>query len=268
MMGGVTAVIPARLGSSRFADKVIYQYRGMPLLFYVWNSIRSAQAIDLLVIATDSKEIASIAREFGAEVVMTSHRHQTGSDRVAEAAEKVGGSIVVNVQADCFGLKPRTLNSLVAFIRRNRNVKCATLARKITRPEELANPDTVKVVTATDGRAYWFSRSPLPRIPLSSRTGKFRQSDNRDGMNRVSRVNRINHLAHIGVYAFRREALEEFARQRQTLYEKLESLEQLRLLEHAVPIHVRTTTNATFSIDSPADLKKMDRLHKQVRRDD
>lgn len=238
----VAAVIPARLGSTRFAGKVLYPFKGRPLLYHVWRQVKKAQEVTQVWIATDSGEIAQAAESFGAEVIFTSRRPRTGTDRVAEAIANHSAEIVINVQADCLGLRPTLLDRVVCQMRRNHSVQYATLARPIGNDRELFDPGVVKVVVDQESRALWFSRFPIPflqRLSPGPRSAQF------------------GYLAHIGVYFFRRAALEAFAGWKQTRLEKAESLEQLRILEHGGSILVFKTTARTISIDKPEDLKKI-----------
>ncbi len=243
----VLAVIPARLGSTRFSNKVIYPLNGKPLLFYVHREIARVAAIDRLVIATDSKEIARAAEGFGAEVVMTSKKHRTGSDRVAEAAEKLGGDIIINIQADSFGLTSAAMTRLVRAIKNDRRVKFATLARPITNDDELFDPNKVKIVLRSNNDALWFSRFPIPYLQNCSEKDRSRQ---------------FSFLLHIGVYGFRREALRQFASWKRSPLERAESLEQLRILENGATIRVIKTKIETVSVDSPDDLNKIKRIYR------
>lgn len=238
----VLAVIPARMHSKRFSAKVLYRYRGKPLLFYVWKEAVGAAEIDRLVIATDSSEIARVAESFGAEVFPTSARHQTGSDRAAQVADSLGGDIIVNIQGDNFGLKRTVLGRVIRQMKDDRSIEVATLARRIESDEELFDPNLVKVVVARDGLAHWFSRYPLPYLL------------NHDSRRRVKQH---KFYGHIGVYFFRRSALRAFARSSRSSLEKVESLEQLRLLEEGIKVRVFTTSMRTVSVDSPSDVKKL-----------
>ncbi len=243
----VLAVIPARLGSRRFSNKVIYPLFGKPLLFYVHSEVRRAKSIDRVVIATDSDEIAAVAEGFGAEVVRTSRRHRTGSDRVAEVAGKIGGDIVINIQADNFGLKGSVLDSLVKRMADDGKIKYATLARKVDSDSELFSPNLVKVVTDADDNALWFSRYPLPFL---------------QGAGPGKRYSQFGFLGHIGIYGFRRKALEKFASWKRSPMEKAESLEQLRILENGEKIKVFRTKMDSVEVNSRSDLKKLKRIYK------
>jgi len=243
----VTAVIPARMGSSRFAGKVLAVHRDRPLLYHVWRQVCRCRTVNRVLIATDSAKIADAATGFGAEVVRTSKRPRTGSDRVAEAMRGRSASIVVNVQADCFGLPPTALDRVINAMTEDRNIKYATLARRIGSDQELFDPGVVKVITDHEGRALWFSRFPLPYMQKSTAGPRHRQ---------------FRFRGHIGVYFFRRRALDEYAGWKQTLLEKAESLEQLRVLEHGGIMQVFNTSARTFSIDTPEDMKKIAKVYR------
>ena len=244
-MSRVVAVIPARMGSTRFEGKALYPYRGRPLLYYVWSRVVRASQVDRVLIATDSPRIRAAVEEFGAEVKMTSRRHRTGTDRVAEAVANVRADIVINVQGDTFGLKPAVLDRVIETMKADRSIDYATLARPITRDTDLYDTNVVKLVTSADGRALWFSRLPIP----------FLQHPGPD-----ARTSAFKYSGHIGVYFFRRRALREFADWPRSSCEKAESLEQLRILEHGRGIRVFSTRANIISIDTPTDLKKIERL--------
>ncbi|MBN1213373.1 MAG: 3-deoxy-manno-octulosonate cytidylyltransferase [candidate division Zixibacteria bacterium] len=242
----VTAVIPARMGSRRFSGKVLYPYLGKPLLFYVWNEVRQAKKVDRLLIATDQAEVARAAEAFGAETVMTSKRHRTGTDRVAEAVGKTGGDIVINIQADNFGLTGALLDRVVATMKRDKKIRCATLAFRVDNDRELFDPDLVKLVINSAGEALWFSRFPVPFL--------------RDAVDN-NRTKQFKFYGHIGVYFFRKSVLDAFAGQRRTPCEIAESLEQLRVLENGGKMRVFTTRLKIVSVDSPKDLQKLDKIY-------
>lgn len=242
-MAGVVAVIPARLGSTRFPRKVIHPYRGKPLLYYVWNEVRKSKRIERVVVATDAAEIVRVVEGFGGEVVRTSARHKTGSDRAAEVAEKIGGRIVVNVQADNFGLSGAVLDRVIAQMQEDRRIEYATLAFRIEDEADLGNLNVVKVVkSAVDGRALWFSRLPIPYV-----------RDRGEG---------YRHLGHIGVYFYRGAALRRYAGWRRSPSEKAESLEQLRILENGGRMLVYETRVRMVSVDAPEDVGKLDFIYK------
>jgi len=243
----VVAVIPARLNSKRFSNKVIYPLNGKPLLSFVHREVCKAKTVDRVVIATDSRAVARACKAFGADVVMTSARHRTGSDRVAEAAARTGGEIILNIQADNFGLKGSVLDRLVRFMLADPGVHYATLVHRITSDSDLFSPDMVKVVLDSQGRALWFTRFPVPFLM---------------GIRARRRYDRFVFWGHIGVYGFRRRYLEQFASWKRSPLEKAESLEQLRILENGGEIRVLKTNMSSISVNSPADLKKLKRIYK------
>jgi len=238
----VLAVIPARLGSRRFSRKVLYPYKDRPLLWYLYREVSRAKLIDKTVIATDSIEIQQVAENFGAEVVLTSKRHRTGSDRVAQAAAAIGGEIVLNIQGDNVGLKAVFLDGLVKRFQADRTTIFGTVVNRIDDDDDLNNSNTVKAVMSADGRALWFSRSVLPFL---------------QGVPADQRLARQVFWHHIGIYLFRRAGLEAYAGWKRTPLEKAESLEQLRILEHGGFIRVYKTRMRTVSIDSPEDIAKV-----------
>jgi 3-deoxy-manno-octulosonate cytidylyltransferase (CMP-KDO synthetase) len=241
-MGRVLAVIPARLGSTRFPGKALYQHKGKPLIYYVWSRVKCAKLIDRVLIATDSKEIRQAAEDFGAEVVMTSKRHRTGSDRVAEVAQQDRAGIIINVQGDTFGLQPTLLDRVIPTFQADRSLQYATLARAINSDADLFDPNLVKVVVADDGRALWFSRFPVPYLHSPGDQPRSEQ---------------FRFLGHLGIYFFRKRGLADFASWRQGRHEKAESLEQLRIMERGARMQVFLTRSRTISIDTPADLRKI-----------
>ena len=236
------AVIPARLGSTRFPRKVLYPWQGRPLLYHVWRRVTKARQIDRVVIATDSTEIQEASTGFGAEVVLTSSRCKTGTDRVAEAFRKLGGDIVINVQADSFNLAPSALDKIVSAMKKDRSIRFATMARPIRTDEELFDPNKVKVVRSADELALWFSRFPIPYIQRAEEK---------------PRSSQFSFLLHIGIYFFRAAALRQFVLWPRTALEKAESLEQLRVLEHGGKMRLFISNMNSVTIDSPADLKRL-----------
>jgi len=248
MAAPVTAVIPARLGSKRFPGKVLYPYRGKPLLYYVWDDVRRSKRIERLIIATDSAEVSRAAEGFGAEVFRSTKPHGTGSDRVAEVASRVGGEIFLNIQADNFGLTGRLLDRVIAVFLRERGVEYGTLATRINADSDLFSPNAVKVVVSRSGTALWFSRYPIPFLQHAGAR---------------HRTTQFTFRRHIGVYLFRRSGLQAFRRWRPSPLEKAESLEQLRILEHGARMRVFDVPLKTVSVDSPADIEKLDRIYRQ-----
>lgn len=242
MAAKVIGVIPARLDSKRFYGKVLFNYRGKPLIQYLHSELSRSKAIDRLIIATDNAQIKKACEGFGAEVVMTPKKMRTGSDRVAEISKSVKGDIFVNIQGDAFGLECGKLDKAIRKFKSDSNLEYGTLARKLGSESELNDPAAVKVVLKKNGDAGWFSRSPIPFV---------RPPGNRAWTS----VN--TYLYHIGVYFYRSKALQRFSRWPTGNCEKAESLEQLRILENGGNIRVYVTNMKTISIDSPQDIKKL-----------
>jgi 3-deoxy-manno-octulosonate cytidylyltransferase (CMP-KDO synthetase) len=241
----VLAVIPARLSSSRFPGKVLYPYRGRPLLYYVWNAVRKAKLVDQVLIATDSDEIAAVATNFGADIFRSKKKHSSGTDRVAEAASKYKTKIVINIQGDNLGLKPAVLDAVLKPMLGDKSIRCATIASPITGDDDLFNPNVVKVAASADGHAAWFSRYPVPFLQHPA-----------DG----ARSGQYRFLRHVGVYFFRPELLRAYAVWKPSGLEKAESLEQLRILEHGERMKLFVRDVRSVSVDSPHDIEKLNSL--------
>jgi len=233
-------IIPARFQSKRFPGKPLADLLGKPMFWHVYNQARKCPHFSSIVLATDDQRIFSAAEALQVPVVMTDAGHPSGTDRALEAATSLGvadDAVVVNIQGDEPLLAPEMLTYLVAPFT-SPDVRVTTLARKLS-PEEAENPDRVKVVIAEDGRALYFSRSKIPYY--RNNTGQ-------------------TFLGHIGLYAFRMEALVTFQRLGPGRLETIESLEQLRLLENGLAIHVVVTDHSSTGVDSPADLVKVARM--------
>jgi 3-deoxy-manno-octulosonate cytidylyltransferase (CMP-KDO synthetase) len=239
-MPGVVAIIPARWASTRFPGKPLVELRGKPLVRHVWERACRAAAVDRVIVATDDMRIAEAAFGFGAEVALTSPRHPTGTDRLAEVAAKLPSArIIINVQGDEPDIAPATIDRLARALRDEPRLGMVTAANPLTDPADLRNPNVVKVVTDRAGRALYFSRSPIPH--------------DRDG------AGGVRHLRHQGIYAYRRRVLLDFVGWAPTPLERAEKLEQLRALEHGVPIGVIVVRRASVGVDSPADLARAER---------
>jgi len=246
--GARIGIIPARLASTRLPRKLLLAETGKPLIQHTYEAAVAAAVFDLVVIATDSDEIASVARGFGARTLMTSPDCATGTDRVHEAADALDlddGAIVVNVQGDEPQLTPGILTGLVEALSSELAMRdgggdfqVATHAFAITR-EEADDPDLVKVVVAADGRALYFSRSRIPCL--------------RDEATGDSVAAESPWLGHAGIYAFAAEALRRFSRLPPSALERLERLEQLRLLEAGIPVKVVVGEKPGIGIDTRAD---------------
>jgi len=226
-------IIPARWGSTRFPGKPLHQIAGKPLLWHVWERCRRARKIESTIIATDDMRIAEAAFAWGAEVALTSPKHQSGTDRIAEVAKHAKDfSLIINVQGDEPLVDPQLLNRLISTLQQNRQIAIVTAAHPFENPQDALSPHQVKVVIDRTGNALYFSRAPIP----STKGG---------GPSLF--------LRHQGIYGFRREMLLQFVKWKPTPLEQAESLEQLRALENGVRVHVLVTKHGSPGVDTPAD---------------
>jgi len=245
----VALVIPARWGSTRFPGKCLHPIAGKPLVRHVWERSLLARNISKVLIATDDGRIAAAAREFGAEVVMTSTAHPSGTDRIAEAASRLRGiTHFINVQGDEPLIDPRLIEELAAVLVRDPKVVMVTAATPFLDLKEAEDPNCVKVVTGKSGNALYFSRS---RIPF-----------HRDANDPASAV---TPLLHLGIYGYRRDVLKQLVRLTPTPLEQCEKLEQLRALEHGIPIRVLRTNHRGVGVDTPADAIRVAKLLRKRR---
>lgn len=234
-MRAALGVIPARYGSQRFPGKPLALINGRPMLQHVFERASSARSLSRIIIATDDSRILTAAERFGAEAVLTSSSHATGTERVAEAAEGSHEPIVINIQGDEPLLDPGMIDRLVEALQDD-GVPMATLARREKDLNLAKSPDLVKVAADNDGFALYFSRSAIPAGPIDY------------------------FLHHIGIYGFQRTFLIRFAQLPATRLEQVERLEQLRALEHGFRIKILETEYSSLSVDSPADIIVVENL--------
>jgi 3-deoxy-manno-octulosonate cytidylyltransferase (CMP-KDO synthetase) len=234
---GAIAVIPARYASTRLPAKALADIGGMPMVARVLARARLAERVGRVVVATDDERIRAAAAAIG-EVVMTSALHTSGSDRVAEVAAASDCEIIVNVQGDLPLLDPRWIDLLVERITADPTIGMATIAVPVRSREELLDPNAVKVVCDSSGRALYFSRAPIPF-----------HRDDPAGFGGT--------LHHVGLYAYRRATLLRFAALAPAPLEQTEKLEQLRALENGIGIGVVVIDDRPpLEVDTPADLER------------
>ena len=257
-MPRVLGVIPARYASTRFPGKPLAPLGDRTLIEVVWRAARKAERLDRLVIATDDRRIADEAARIGAESMMTSQEHPTGTDRVAEVIQSIDETfdVAINIQGDEPLLTPTSIDRVVEVFDCDPVPDMATLAEPIVSIEELFDPNAVKLVTDARGRALYFSRSPIPfyRGSLREMTIDFRESlpDRADGLDGFRK--------HPGIYAYGREVLLELTRLQPSRLELDEDLEQLRALEAGYVIQVVDSDFCSFPVDTPADLERAAKL--------
>lgn len=231
-MAAATVVIPARFGSTRFPAKVLAAATGRPLVQHVVDRVRKCTRVREILVATDDRRVADALAAFGTRVVMTSPDHQSGTDRIAEVAAELSDEIVVNVQGDEPEIEPQIVDALIERLQSTQD-DVATAATVFPAGADVANPNLVKVTLGLDGRAIYFSRCPIP----------FHRDKNEPP--------HATYYLHLGIYAYRRRFLRDFASWAPTPLEMTEKLEQLRALEHGRSIFVLKTTRATHGVDTP-----------------
>ena len=238
-MNKAVGIIPARWSSTRFPGKPLHLIAGKPLLQRVWQRCRQAKNLDSVIIATDDMRIAEAAFDWGAEVALTSPRHQSGTDRVAEVVRNAKRfAFVINIQGDEPLIDPHLIDRLVEKFHLDRKIDIVTAAHSFENSADASSPHQVKVVVDAAGRALYFSRAAIP-FPRNS--------------------SKIRYLRHQGIYGFRRDALLQFVKWKRGPLERAESLEQLRALENGVNVHVLLTRHGTPGVDTPADAEALER---------
>jgi 3-deoxy-manno-octulosonate cytidylyltransferase (CMP-KDO synthetase) len=226
-------IIPARFGSTRFPAKILASETGKPLVQHVVDRAKRATRVRDVIVATDDQRIVNVLKPFGTHAVMTSPAHQSGTDRIAEVARSLPDDVdvIVNVQGDEPEIEPDIIDRLVDRMESSDD-DMATAATPFPAGADVADPNLVKVVTGVSGRAVYFSRAPIPflRDPTSTSNAAY--------------------YLHLGIYAYRRRFLLQFASLDPTPLEQTEKLEQLRALEHGRSIHVLIVNRATHGIDT------------------
>jgi 3-deoxy-manno-octulosonate cytidylyltransferase (CMP-KDO synthetase) len=235
------AVIPARYGSNRLPGKPLLDLCGKPIIQRVHERVKAVGIFSRVLVATESEEIVRRVEAFGGEAMLTSPDHRSGTERIAEVAGRIEGDLIVNVQGDEPFLYPEMLRSLWETFRAEGVAVVGTLMHRISRSQELWNPNVVKVVTDTSGCALYFSRSPIPHGEPDMAVAKI------DGGERLW-------YKHVGIYIYRRSFLLHYPTLARGPLEDAEGLEQLRILEHGYRIRVVATDRETLGIDTPEDL--------------
>ena len=234
---GAIAIIPARFQSTRLPGKPVIEIQGKTLIEHVYRRVQCARSVERILIATDDDRIADAVRGFGGAVVMTRLDHQSGTDRLAEAAAHLHpDKMVVNIQGDEPLIEPDVIDRAVAAAR-HRDAQIVTVMTRLSDPAAIADPNRVKVVVDRNGFAMYFSRSPIPYFP-------------NDGPASGTT------FLHLGLYVYRVEFLREFTKLDRAPLEIAERLEQLRALEHGFRIRVVEVESDSWGIDTPVDLER------------
>lgn len=240
-MPKVAVVIPSRYASTRLPAKPLHPIAGKPLVQHVWERCARAKGIDRVIVATDDMRIAEAAFAFGAEVAMTSDKHRSGTDRVAEVAKKLKGyTHIINVQGDEPLVDPTVVSKLAAALARDRKIEMITSASIFTPEDDLANPNMVKVVLDRESNGLYFSRSLIPYVRNDGVRPKF--------------------YRHQGIYGYTTKFLLQFVKWKPGILEQAESLEQLRALENGAKIRVVLARHAAVSVDTPEDVTAVERI--------
>jgi len=228
------AVIPARLASTRLPRKMLREIAGKPLVGWVYEAVRSSPLLADVIVATDSEEILEVCRQHGWSARMTSTNHRSGTERVHEVSNSVAADVYANVQGDEPLVRPEQIATLLDVMK-DPAVQVGTVKTPCP-PEDIDNPNAVKVVTAPGGRALYFSRATIPF--------------DRDGT-------APRYFKHLGLYAYRKSALDLFVSQPESILEKSERLEQLRFLENGISIYVGETPYDSVGVDTEEDLRRV-----------
>lgn len=238
-----TGVIPARYSSVRFPGKVLANLLDKPLIQWVYERASASASLGKVIVATDDQRIVKAVESFGGEVQLSSREHRSGTERVAEVAERLDSDIVVNIQGDQPLVEAEAIDSLVRSTFDDPETAVGTLVAKSRDEDELQNPNVVKVVFDRNGYALYFSRYPIPWLSHP-----------------CSNPGNPSFYKHVGVYSYRREPLLRLAKLPPSPLELSEGLEQLRALENGLPIRVFETSYPSFSVDTPQDLAKVEKL--------
>ena len=231
--GRVVGVIPARLASTRLPRKVLRELLGEPLLAWVYRAAKSCPELDEVIVAADSEEVAQLCKKHGWPCILTSPDLPSGTDRLYAVSREIDAAIYVNIQGDEPLLTPDHFTPMLQLFERP-EVQVATLAVRCP-PHDINNPSAVKVVTASDDRALYFSRATIPHDRDNTGFAGYRK--------------------HLGVYAYRNAALQKFAALPPSRLEQVERLEQLRLLDNGIDIYVAPAPSDTIGVDTEEDLR-------------
>ena len=234
----VIGVIPARWGSTRFPGKSLYDVAGKPLVQWVWERASQAMSLDRVVVATDDERIRVVVESFGGEAMMTRPDHPSGTDRVAEVAEALGGHVWINIQGDEPMIDPGLVDQVADFLVADGRWDMATAATRFQNMDDVRHVGAVKVVCGIDDHALYFSRSVIPY--------------DRDGQ----KLSANQYWRHLGLYAYQRSFLEKLVATPPCALEQAEKLEQLRALHLGCRMKVVRTKDTSVGVDTPEDVPR------------
>jgi 3-deoxy-manno-octulosonate cytidylyltransferase (CMP-KDO synthetase) len=245
----VVAVIPARYSSTRFPGKVLAKDTGKFLIQHTYERACLAKLPEKVIIAADDEKVVAAAKTFGAECILTSPGHQSGTDRIAEAVTDMDIEIIVNLQGDEPEIDPDNIDYLAKMLMDNPDCPMATLAAEFQTAGQVSDPNIVKVIIGRNNKAIYFSRSPIPYDREKAGVGDVKQ-----------------YLRHIGIYAYRKKFLLEITALLQTPLEKIEKLEQLRAIENGFSILVGKVKHTCDGIDTPEQYAEFVKRYKNSHR--
>ena len=239
----IIGIIPARFASTRLMGKPLADIGGKPMIQHTYENCMKSKLLNDVVVAVDDKKVAQVINSFGGRTIMTPRDIQTGSDRIAFAAKNLPeAKIIVNIQGDEPFIRGEMIDQAIEPLLFDLSVNVSTLAKKIETIQELKSASVVKVVFDYNNFALYFSRSPIPYV--------------RDAKTNLERIVNADIYKHIGLYVYRREALLKFTELEQTDLEKIEKLEQLRMLENSFKIKIVVTEYENLAVDTPEDLDR------------
>ncbi|MGB7767489.1 MAG: 3-deoxy-manno-octulosonate cytidylyltransferase [Verrucomicrobiia bacterium] len=243
----IVGIVPARYASTRFSGKSLALIAGKPLIQHVVERGQKAKALSEVIVATDDSRIATVAKKF-CRVEMTRADHPSGTDRIAEVAKKIACDAVVNIQGDEPLIDPAVIDAVAGVLAQN---EMATAATSVTNPAEYDNPNVVKVVVNTAGRALYFSRRTIPYLREAASGSVSEQ------------LAAFPFLKHLGIYGYRRETLLRLVKFPVSPLEAAEKLEQLRALENGIPMAVVNVAYDSAGVDVPEDVQRVEMILKR-----
>ena len=246
----IVGIIPARFASTRLMGKPIADIDGKPLIIHTYESAKKSKLLNDVIIAVDDKKIYDVVKSFGAKVKLTPKELPTGTDRVAFVAEGMNADIFVNIQGDQPFVPSRMIDEAIEPFLFDKEVNISTVAKQITTVDELKSTSIPKVVFDYNNYALYFSRTAIPFV--------------KEARTNLAKVQSTEVYKHIGVYVYRKSVLERLLSLKQTDLEKIEKLEQLRLLEHGFKVKIVVTDYECFSVHTPNDLEIARNYYKKI----
>jgi 3-deoxy-manno-octulosonate cytidylyltransferase (CMP-KDO synthetase) len=243
---GILGIIPARYGSTRLPGKPMIKVKGKSIIQRVYERVSSSTLLDQAIVATDDVRIYNHVAKFGGDAIMTNQQHRSGTSRCGEVIRQVANAdIVINIQGDEPLISSGEIDRLARFMSEEPKRRIGTLVKRLDRQEDLNDPSVAKVVLDQDFRALYFSRSPIPHVrnyPMDQW------------------LEHAVYWKHIGLYAYRRDVLEELVLLEPSQLENSELLEQLNWLYHGYPIHALETEIESLGIDTPEDVALLEHI--------